>query len=241
MAEPVKDAAAPAEEATRRDAAVPRVRRGFLWVLAGAAAAFVYAAQANWSLVAYPYMARVQARFQLWAQQRQFARQLRQDPPVGARLPDALISKRAASVREQGRKEMSAARLVVFGGPLSACCTRQSEGLAHRLAGRVQQKVAHQSVEVVLVLQASAAAVREYAANQQLSLAVVADEDGFLAKAYNAFWTPRVYGLREGRLSWIQKEQRVNEQQIVQSFLKSETVGRSSTSMTLNRHPKASK
>ncbi len=226
MAEPVTDAVAHGEEATRRDLTAPRVRRGFLWALAGAAVAFVYAAHANWSLVAYPYMARVQARFQHWTQQRQFARQLRQDPLLGTRLPNVLISKRAASVsqRDKGRKEMSQARLVVFGGPLSSCCTRESEGVAHRIASEVQQKVAHQSVEVVLVLQAPAEAVREYAANQRLSFAIVSDEDGSLAKAYNAFWTPRVYGLMEGQLRWMQKEQQVNEQEIVQAFSKGKVV-----------------
>jgi len=219
MAEPVKDGAATAEEATRRDAAVPRVRRGFLWALAGTAAVFIYLVHANWFLVGYPYMARAQAWLQERAQERVFARGLKQDPPLGARLPDVLMNQRAASVSERadGRKAVSQGQIIVFGGPLSACCTRESVDVARGLPAKLRQQTAGQAVEVVLVLQASASAVREYAASQRWNFTVVADEEGSLARAYNAFWTPRVYGLVGGRLRWIQKGKQVNEQELAQA------------------------
>ncbi|MCS6861666.1 MAG: hypothetical protein NZT92_15270 [Abditibacteriales bacterium] len=206
----------PTDEAAKRDTAAPRVRRGLLWGLAGTAAVFVYLVHANWYLVGSPHVARAQAWLQARAQERQLARQLRQDPPLGARLPDVLRSSSAA----HGQKEVSKARIVVFGGPLSACCTGESEDVARVLADRMQQMGASQSVEGVLVLQASAGAVKGYAATQRLDFAVVADEDGSLARAYNAFWTPRVYGLVEGRLRWIQKAKQVNAQEVVQAFSK---------------------
>lgn len=205
MAEPMREAMTPTGEATERDTAAPRVRRGFLWALAGTVAVFVYLVHANWYLVGYPHVARVQAWLQERAQQRQFARQLRQDPPLGARLPDVLIRAASVSERDKGQKEVSKARIVVFGGPLSACCTRESVDVARGLPAQLRQRTVGQDVEVVLVLQASTDAVRQYAASQRLNFAVVSDEDGSLARAYNAFWKPRVYGLVGGRLRWIQK------------------------------------
>jgi len=184
------------------------------------AAVFAYVMYKNWYVVGYPHIARWQAWLQQRTQQRQFARLLTQDPPLGTRLPDVLRNNKEA----HERKGVSKAQIVVFGGPLSSCCTRQSEGVARSLASSVQQKVASQSVEVVLILQASATAVREYAANQQLNFVVTADEDGSLMRAYNAFWTPRVYGLKEGRLIWIQKKQQINMQDMLQAFSKGKSV-----------------
>ncbi len=214
MAEPVTEAMMPTDEAMKRDAAAPRVRRGFLWALAGTAVVFIYLVYANWFYVGYLYVARAQAWLQERAQQRQFAWGLTQDPPLGARLPDVLRSNKEA----QGQKEVSKAQIIVFGGPLSACCTRESVNVARGLPAKLRQQTAGQSVEVVLVLQASAAAVKGYTANQRLNFAVVSDADGSLAQAYNAFWTSRVYGLVDGRLRWIQKAKQVNEQDIVQAF-----------------------
>lgn len=58
---------------------------------------------------------------------------------------------------------------------------------------------------VILVYEASASLARKHAPlHARFSLA--ADEHGTLRRSYNAFFLPRAYVLRQGRLQWAQTE-----------------------------------
>lgn len=59
--------------------------------------------------------------------------------------------------------------------------------------------------KVLLVALDAEAAVNSFLKSNQMSLPIISDPSGKLAKAYNAFWFPRAYGIdRSGKVSWIQ-------------------------------------
>lgn len=72
----------------------------------------------------------------------------------------------------------------------------------------------------VLVVQKGATKVKTVAAKSRWKVPVIADEEGRVAKALNAFFTLRAYGFKGGKLVWIQKEMRMSALEVLSSFLK---------------------
>lgn len=72
----------------------------------------------------------------------------------------------------------------------------------------------------VLVIQKEKTKVKTVALKDKWKVPVVADENGKISKALNAFFTTRAYGFKEGKLVWIQKEIHMSALEVLSSFLK---------------------
>jgi peroxiredoxin len=178
------------------------------WILAITAGVFIYLLHANWYWVGYPYAVKARAWLDQRARERQFARFIPRDPLLGTRLTDVMRN----SANGGSGKEVSQARVVIFGGPLGSCCTGESTSIAQLFTDTINTQGGHGNIGVVLVLGAPHEAVQQFVKTRRLNFAVVADPEGKLAQTYNAFWTPRAYILVNGHLRWIQKQERLDEQ-----------------------------
>jgi peroxiredoxin len=177
-------------------------------MLAITAVVFIYFLHVNWYWVGYPYAVKARAWLDQRAHERQFARFIPRDPPLGTRLPDVMKN----SAHRGSGKEVSQARVVIFSGPVGSCCTGESTRIAQLFTDTIEAQVGPQNMSVVLVLQAEREAVQQFVKTRRFNFPVIADPDGKLAETYNAFWTPRAYILVNGHLRWIQKQERFDEQ-----------------------------
>jgi hypothetical protein len=132
-------------------------------------------------------------------EERERARRAAMDPAMGARLPDPTVGATARDVSP------TAVRVIIFGGNLSSCCTGAVDEPTRHVC-RIAREAGGRQTGVVLVLHGSASAAQRFVKQYQAPYRVIADNDGRLADAYNAFWTPRAYVVAGGRLAWIQKQ-----------------------------------
>ncbi len=189
--------------------AVPRrsrprgVSRPLLCILAVVGALFAYTTYANWVTVGYPGFEPIRARVADHVRQRDLARKAAMDPSQGDRgLPDVWSAAGLAA----GPPML--ATVVLFGGELS-CCAAGVHETARRLDD-IAAEATNRRARFVLAFRATPEEVKEFASEYRPSYPVVADGDGSLRDAYNAYWTPRAYVVADGTLRWIQKAGRVD-------------------------------
>lgn len=152
----------------------------------------------TWPWFGFP----LQARLGAWlAEQRNawhLRRELSRDPSLGARVP-------AVSLVLGGPVPSHAECVIVFGGAPASCCGQSALVFAETLEQHLTSESSSRADKrVVLVFQASSQAIKHLVPRHAL-LGVAADPNGALARRYHAFFVPRVYLVRRGRLIWVQK------------------------------------
>lgn len=106
--------------------------------------------------------------------------------------------------------------LIVFGG-CKGCGEKVVQEWVEVLG---DWKTWRKEIAGILVFQEKAERVKEAAEKGKWQIAVVADEDGKIAKALNAVFLPRAYGFVNGKLVWKQKEPNMGVVSVLESFLK---------------------
>lgn len=188
-------ASMPDAKATAKPAA--RIRTRLLWLLCIEALVMACVVWWNWELLAWPYTERITRRIEARNKEQQFARYMRNDPPVGKPVP--MIGR--LGLQGAGDAKFT---VVAFSTGASCCTGKVAEALR-----AVEQ--AGVGVVVVMVVRDSSESVKAFKKVHHVSFQVLADPDGSLAQACNAFWMPRAYLLdREGRLVWIQQRENVD-------------------------------
>jgi hypothetical protein len=184
-----------------------------LGVFTLAAGVLGYLLYLNWYSVGYPVVEPIREQIAQRVRAYQFARRLAMDPAVGARLRDLPSGEGAAP----GAGAAGGAIAVVFAGSLDYCPCSGLDDLAARL-NRTARDAPGRRGRAAFVFHARPGAVRGFVAQRRLACEGVADPDGALATAYNAFWMPRAYVVSDGRLVWIQKTDRLDEAAIDRAF-----------------------
>lgn len=192
----------------------PRVRPPLLWALVATAVVFGYLLYTNWASAGQPYVAEARHWLASLGEARQFARSLANDPAVGASLPQVLAPRDG----EPAHGTSGATVILVFAGPLKSCCTGRAQDLAQRLDAVANAAQSARHATVALIVEAPPAEAQRYAEESHMYLPVIPDEGGFLTRAYNAFWSPRVYALEGERLKWVQKRQAFDEGELVDAM-----------------------
>ncbi len=141
--------------------------------------------------------------------QKQLQQALAKDPPIGFPL-----SKLGLSVSPSLSSSSLPLLIVVFGS-----CEGCGAGMIEEWARLGDWETVRKEVTLLLVFQEKAEKVREAARKGKWQVAAVADEEGKVAQALNAFFVPRSYGFVEGKLVWKQKAPNVSVVKVLEEFL----------------------
>lgn len=179
--------------------AARQVNRGLMSTFVLASAVCGASLWVTWPWFGFPIRSRLDAWLTERREQSRRLRSLAQDPPVGVRLPEP-------SVVCGGPAPERGLSVVVFAGVPSSCCGASTAAFAETLGRRIRGLSPEAArTLVVIVYQASPELARKHAPSAA-RVGVAADEHGELARSYNAFFLPRAYVLRQGRLQWAQTE-----------------------------------
>ncbi len=134
-------------------------------------------------------------------QERQSERQrralMKDDIPLGTQVPEITIPSVGGRVVRLGDKPV----IIVFIGTCTSCLTPDL------FEWEQVQREEGKRLGILFVSRDSKQRIREFLKQNLLTVPIIPDERGLLAKAYNAIWTPRIYGIDENtRLVWIQKD-----------------------------------
>lgn len=138
---------------------------------------------------------------------------MRNDPRVGVKVSD-LAPESVTVVTREGQRKMplraeNQATILVFIGYCTSC-------MASELSKWAELRSKAQDIKMVIVSRSSAEQVADFLEGTKQNLPIVSDPEGRLAKAFNAVWVPRVYGLdRQERIVWIQRKNSVDPQAVV--------------------------
>jgi peroxiredoxin len=138
-----------------------------------------------------------QTQRQNWQREQQRRALMKNDPLLERQAPAITISSVDGRKIRLGHQPT----IVVFIGTCTSCVAanlteweRVQNGKGERLA-------------IVIVSRDTKQRIHEFLKRTPLTMPVLPDEHGVLAKAYNAVWIPRIYGVDESaRLVWIQKD-----------------------------------
>jgi peroxiredoxin len=129
---------------------------------------------------------------------RQIQAQIKNDLPIGSVAPQL---KDAPVNAEWNLSAVEKPTIIVFIGPCSSC-------MAQNLVA--WQKVYDKwsgKLRILIISRDSRDHIVEFVKMMKLTLPVIPDPDGSLAKAYNAAWVRRVYGINsKGILVWIESD-----------------------------------
>ncbi len=131
---------------------------------------------------------------------------MRNDPRLGIRAPNIPLSQ-AVVASDSTRRFLGADRpsaeqpkILIFIGACSPCVLNDLKQWE-----RLQPQ--WQDVKILLVGRSTPKQITDFVKSTQLTLPIIPDPQGRLAKAYNAVWVPRAYVIdRQGKITWIQKE-----------------------------------
>lgn len=142
-----------------------------------------------------------------------FIRAFQQDPPLGMNLSSL---PQLRPVNGIALPDMRKPLLIVVLQECEGCPGSPARAWAELMSTKTWRRICG----IVLVIQEEETKVKTVAVKSGWKVPVIADEDGRVAKALNAFFTPRAYGFEGGKLVWIQKEPHMSALKVLTSFLK---------------------
>lgn len=142
-----------------------------------------------------------------------FIRALQQDPPLGMNLSSL---PQLRPINEISLPDMRKPLLIVVLQECEGCPGSLARTWAELMSATTWRRICG----AVLVVQKEKTKVKTVAAKGKWKVPVIADEEGRVAKALNAFFTPRAYGFEGGKLVWVQKEPHMSALEVLSSFLK---------------------
>ncbi len=152
-----------------------------------------------------------EARRQAWENQRRFQQALSSDPSIGTTFKQLGINLSPSSPNS------SLPLLVVVFGGCEGCGARNLGEWAEVFG---KWETVKREMTGVLVIRDKAEKVNEVVSKNGWKVKVIADEDGSISKALNAFFSPRAYGFVEGKLVWVQKEVGIGVVRTLEEFVK---------------------
>lgn len=156
------------------------------------------------------WLAKVQAFWQERERAKEFQTALAKDPPIGTSLEHLGLNRPPFTTHPS-----LPLLLVVFKG-CEGCGAQKLKEWAEVLG---EWETWRRHLLGVLVVQDKEEKVREIVKKNGWKVTVIADEDGRIGKALNAFFMPRAYGFEGGKLVWVQKEVGMGVAKALESFL----------------------
>ena len=151
-----------------------------------------------------------EAKKRAWENQRRFKQALASDPTIGTTFKQLGINLSPPS-------NSSLPMLVVVFGGCEGCGARNLEEWAEVFS---KWETVRKEIAGILVIRDKAEKVNEVVSKNGWKVKVIADEDGSISKALNAFFSPRAYGFIEGKLVWVQKEAGMGVVRTLEEFVK---------------------
>jgi|GEM_PF-587795 len=143
----------------------------------------------------------------------QFVHALQQDPPLGMNLSSL---PQLRPINGISLPDMRKPLLIVVLQECEGCSVSLARVWAELMSATTWRKICG----IMLVIQEEETKVKTVAVKSGWKIPVIADEEGRVAKALNAFFTPRAYGFEGGKLVWVQKEPHMSALEVLSSFLK---------------------
>ena len=150
------------------------------------------------------WLASWQARRNAALSQKRFHEALKNDPYLGFPL---------GKVGIENLPEGELPILLVVLGRCEGC----NENVVYDWAEMGKWETLRKAVRFVLVLQEGTKKVEEIGEKAK-GVSLVADEKGEIVRRLNAFFVPRAYGFKSGKLVWVQREANLDKVGILEKF-----------------------
>jgi len=181
------------------------IRRHLLGALALSAIAFAATCVATWETGCGPALYSVRAALHDALATRTYQRAIARDPAVGSRLPAA------EHLRDVSGDHATC--IVLFVPAPTPCCAQDRWAWVRSVAQALKEAGLQDSIKVIVVVPEKRVAP-DGRDREAPSYQCVLDPDGRVARAYNAFFRPRAYVLRDGCMIWKQDRMEMTPSEI---------------------------